>query len=115
MWSLALDIVVSIHFLWIVFLLFGAFIGRRIAWVKWLHISGLAYSIALQVFQWTCPLTTLEHVLSRKKADSLSYSGDFLTHYLNQVVYMDVDPGYIFLGTILVILLSLWAYRVMPS
>ena len=115
MWNIALDLIVVIHFVWILFLLFGALIGRKIVWVKWLHISGLAFSIALQIFHWTCPLTTLEQYLSIKNAEAPSYSGDFLTHYLNQIVYLDVSPLYIFLGTIFVILLSLWAYQTKPS
>ena len=115
MWNLAVHVVVLVHFLWIVFLVFGAVIGRNMVWVKWLHIAGLTFSIALQIFHWTCPLTILEHYLSRKSAESESYTGGFLTHYLNQLVYLDVPPRYIFIGTIVVVVLSLWAYRTTPS
>ncbi len=58
-WKLAADLVVVIHLLWILFIIFGALIGRRIIWVKWLHIGALAFSVVLQIFQWICPLTYL--------------------------------------------------------
>lgn len=115
MWNIASDVVVILHFIWIVFLVFGAIIGRKVVWVKWLHISGLIFSIALQLFHWTCPLTALEHWLTLQQNKTLSYSGEFLPHILKQLVYLDVPPHYIFIVTILIIVLSLWTYRVKLS
>lgn len=110
MWIMASDLLVILHFLWILFLLFGAIIGRKIVWVKWLHIAGLMFAVVLQIFHWTCPLTALEHWLSQQQDESVSYVGDFLPYYISQLVYVNVPPLYIFIGTLLVILLSLWAY-----
>lgn len=43
------DIVVLIHFLWIVFLVFGA-LGREIRLIRILHISGIAFAFIIQLF-----------------------------------------------------------------
>ncbi len=114
MWKMASDAVVILHFFWIVFLVFGAFIGRKIVWVKLLHVSGLIFSIGLQVFHWTCPLTALEQWLDRQQDGAHSYSGDFLPHVLNQLVYLEVSPQYILLATTLIIFVSFWLYRSNP-
>jgi len=50
LYRLAADFAVLIHFLWIVFLIVGAFIGRRYRSVKVIHISGLFFSIVMQIF-----------------------------------------------------------------
>ena len=51
-YRLAADFAVLIHFLWIVFLIVGALIGRRYHAVKVIHISGLTFSIVMQIFGW---------------------------------------------------------------
>jgi hypothetical protein len=43
------DIVVFVHFLWIVFLVFGAFLGIRHKIIKTIHILGLAFAIIMQI------------------------------------------------------------------
>jgi hypothetical protein len=76
----------------------------------WLHIFGLTYSIPLQVFSWICPLTTLEVWLrSRGTADG-SYSGDFIVHYLEKLVYMEVPRSLLLLLTGVVIVVSAVVY-----
>ncbi len=110
LWKLAADLVVVIHLLWILFIIFGALIGRRIVWVKWLHIGALAFSVVLQIFHWICPLTYLEVWLRSRHGRSLAYSGDFIAHYAEELVYLTAPPGVVLGVTFAVIGLSLWAY-----
>ncbi|MDE3244368.1 MAG: DUF2784 domain-containing protein, partial [Nitrospirota bacterium] len=91
-WKLAADVVVLIHLLWIGFILFGALLVRWRGWVKWLHAGALLFSVCLQLFNWTCPLTWLEVWLRRQHDPALTYTGDFLAHYAEELVYLQVPP-----------------------
>jgi len=109
-WKLAADLVVLIHLLWIGFILFGALPARRRRWVKWLHIGALAFSVCLQLFHWTCPLTWLEARLRRQYDPTLTYTGDFLAHYAERLVYLPVPSSAVFAATLLVVGCSARAY-----
>ncbi len=84
------DIVVLIHFLWIVFLIFGAIPGVRYRAVKIVHLTALAFAFVIQVFGWYCPLTHLEVWLRLRYEPGLSYAGSFIIHYVEKFVYLDV-------------------------
>jgi hypothetical protein len=105
----AAELVVLVHFLWIVFLVGGAVPGVRWAWVKWTHLGALGFSMALQLFGWVCPITHLE-VWLRRAGGAASYEGTFIGHYLERIVYAPLPPNVIFLGTLIVVGVSLWAY-----
>jgi hypothetical protein len=108
--KVAADLVVLFHLSWILFLIFGALIGRRIAWVKWVHVGALVFSLLLQLFGWICPLTYLEVWLRRQHDPSIGYTGDFLAHYAERLVYLQVSPWAVFIATLLVVGLSALAY-----
>ncbi len=104
------DIVVLIHFLWIVFLIFGAFPGVRIRAVKIVHLTALAFAFVIQVFGWYCPFTYIEIWLRNRHDPGLSYAGSFIIHYVEKVVYLDVSFDLIFVLTIILILVNLVVY-----
>ena len=79
---IAADIVVFLHLLRVIFLIIGAFIGRRYRWVKRVHIFGMSSALLIQVFGWYCPLTYLEAWLRRMHDSSRSYTGSFIIHYV---------------------------------
>ncbi len=105
----AADAVVTLHLLWIVFLILGAIPGRRWAWVKWIHLASLGFSIALQTFSWICPLTHVE-IWLRRIGGAQAYEGTFIRHYIESLVYVTVPPGLLFTGTLMVVAASLWVY-----
>jgi hypothetical protein len=109
LYDIAADMVVAFHFFWILFLIGGAIIGRKIRWVMWTHIAALGYSVVLQTFFWICPLTYLENWL-RRRSGSDSYTGSFIAHYFEKLVYLDVSRGWIFLFTTIVIGISAIVY-----
>jgi len=104
------DIVVLIHFLWILFLIFGAFGGRRHKTIKVIHIGGLAFALMLQVFDWYCPLTHLEVWLRAMHDSGRAYAGSYLVHYLEKIIYLEVHRWVIVALTILLCLLNAWIY-----
>ncbi len=110
LYRIAADITVVLHLLWILFLVFGAFIGRRFKWVKRLHFGGIIFAIVIQALGWYCPLTYLEIWLRRMHDSSHSYTGSFIIHYLERIVYIDINPKIIFALTVFLAVISLWLY-----
>jgi len=109
-YQLVADLIVLAHFLWIVFLLFGAFIGRNYRLVKIAHIAGLCFSLTIQVFGWYCPLTHLEVWFRQRHNPALSYKGSFLVYYAEKIVYLELSPGIIFVLTLILIGISVYIY-----
>lgn len=110
-YKIAADFVVVIHLIWILFLVFGALVGRYIAWVKWLHIGGLAFSLFLQVFSWYCPLTHMEVWLRARHDPTLTYIGSFIAHYAERLVYLEISREVVFVGTLGVVFFSILFYQ----
>ena len=100
------DIVVFVHFLWIVFLIFGALWGVRNKKIKFLHISGLFFAVILQVFDWYCPLTHLEVWLRSKHDPALSYTGSFIARYMEKIIYVEFSRSLIFALSILLVVIN---------
>ena len=108
------DIVVLLHFLWIIFLVFGALIGRRHKVVKVLHILGMGFAIIIQIFGWYCPLTYLEVWLRRTYDPLHGYAGSFIINYVQKLVYIELPGNTILLATIFLVLGSAFIYMYPP-
>ncbi len=109
-YRLAADFIVLIHFLWIVFLIFGAFIGKKYLPAKIFHISGLGFAVIIQIFGWYCPLTHLEIWLRQRHDPLLTYHGSFIIHYVEKIVYIQLSPVIIFVLTFILISISMYIY-----
>ncbi len=105
------DIVVLIHFLWIVFLIFGGFLGRKNKVVRYFHTFGLAFAVIIQIFGWYCPLTLLEVWLRSKHDPSVAYKGSFIIHYLEKLIYIEISPLILFLITLFLIGVNFFVYK----
>lgn len=104
------DLVVLLHFLWILFLFFGAFWGIKSKVAKIFHLSGLAFAFIIQIFDWYCPLTHLEVWLRSKHSPFLTYAGSFIIHYVEKIVYIEISRFVVFVFTILLCGLNAWLY-----
>lgn len=85
-YSILADIVVGVHFLFVLFVIFGGFLA-----VKWrhmirLHIAAAGWGAFIEFAGWVCPLTPLENWF-RDKAGQESYRSDFVARYLLPVLY----------------------------
>jgi hypothetical protein len=103
------DAVVLFHFCWIIFILIGGWWGRRYRAIKILHISALVLALLVETFDWFCPLTHLE-VWLRVRGAQGSYTGAFITHYLNKLIYLDAPHAPIVVATFLICLGNAWLY-----
>ena len=104
------DFVVSVHFLWILFLIFGALLGVRNKAIKYIHLSGLLFAILIQIFGWYCPLTHLEFWLRSRHNPSIAYAGSFIIHYMERLVYLEISQTGILLATIGLVIFNSWLY-----
>ncbi len=80
------DLVVVVHFGFIVFVILGGLLALRWRRAIWLHLPAAAWGFAIEVFGWICPLTPLENRLRRASGEA-GYPGGFIEHYLIPVMY----------------------------
>src|SRR5215470_16870546 len=98
-----------LHALFIVWIVFGAFVVRDRPVLRWLHIASLAWGILTELLSWPCPLTVLENWLEAR-AGVQPYQGGFLLHYLDKFVYPDVSATALTVAGVLVCVLNLALY-----
>jgi hypothetical protein len=104
------DFVVLVHFLWILFLVFGALLGIRNKAIKYIHLSGLIFAIIIQIFGWYCPLTHLEFWLRSRHNPSIAYAGSFIIYYIERLVYLEISRTGVLLTTIGLVIFNSWLY-----
>lgn len=80
------DLVVIVHFTFIVYAVLGGLVVLRWNWTAVLHIPVVLWGVLLETFGWICPLTPLENEL-RAAAGLAGYSSSFIDHYLLPIVY----------------------------
>lgn len=105
------DIVVFVHFLWILFLIAGAYWGRRRRAVMLVHEAGITFAIISQLIGWYCPLTYLEAWLRARQDPTQPRPGVFISRYVEKLVYIDLSPAVIFLLTLALAFVQVWIYR----
>ena len=104
------DLALLVHFLWILFLIFGALAGRRHKVVKVIHLSGLLFAVILHVFSLICPLTYAEIYFTRLADPTAAYSGSFIIHYLDRLIYIALPPIILLALTIALALFNVLVY-----
>ena len=80
------DAVVVFHLAFIVFAFAGGLLVLRWRWVMALHLPAVAWATLVEVMHWRCPLTPLENYF-RLRGGEAGYSGSFVEHYIEPVVY----------------------------
>jgi hypothetical protein len=83
-------LVLAGHLAWILWVILGAFLTRGQPRLAWFHVASLVYGIVIEAAPWPCPLTLLENWLEAR-AGITPYTGGFLVHYLDALVYPDVS------------------------
>ncbi len=80
------DLVVVLHFLFVLFVVLGGLLVLRWPRVAWLHLPAAIWGAAIELTGGICPLTPLENSL-RRQAGGTGYSGGFIEHYILPVLY----------------------------
>lgn len=80
------DLVVCLHFAFILYVLFGGLLVVRWPRSAYVHLPTALYGVAIEWVGWICPLTPLEDRF-RRLAGEAGYDGGFVEHYLLPILY----------------------------
>lgn len=98
--------VLGLHLLFILWVVFGAWLTRHRPRLRWVHVGCLVWGILVEVTPWACPLTLLENWLEGK-AGTVPYSGGFLLHYLDKIVYPDISSTFLMVAGVVICTVNL--------
>jgi hypothetical protein len=84
------DLVVTVHFLFVCFVILGGALVWRWPRLAWLHLPAVAWGGAVELFGWACPLTKLEVRFGALAGQGVS-EGDFIARLLVPLIY----PGWL--------------------
>ncbi len=103
-YQLVADLVVGVHFAFVLFVVLGGFLAVKWRRVIGLHLSAAFWGTVVEFSGWICPLTPLEMWL-RRRAGEAGHRSDFVAHYLLPVLYPEgLTRGLqIMLGTFVVL------------
>ncbi len=88
-YALLADLVVVTHFAFVLFVALGSLAAWWRPAIAWINVPCLAWGVVTIVTGAICPLTPLEVDL-RLAAGQAPYSGTFIAHYIEPVLY---PPG----------------------
>ncbi|MDA1077192.1 MAG: DUF2784 domain-containing protein [Proteobacteria bacterium] len=104
LYLLAADLILVTHVLFVAFVVVGLIfilLGRlkgwfwvRNPWFRLAHLAGIGVVVVQAWLGAICPLTVWEMEL-RHKAGEVSYSGTFLSHWLEAILYYQM-PEWVF-------------------
>ncbi len=107
LYHLVADVVLFVHVLFVAFVVVGQvliLVGRLFSWVwirnpwfRWAHLMAIGIVVIQSWRGVICPLTTLEMALRERAGDAV-YSGAFLSHWLESILYYRA-PEWVFAVT----------------
>ena len=98
--SILADLVMLVHFAFVLFVAAGGLLVLVRPRVAWLHLPALVYGVTIELVGWVCPLTPLEWNL-RARAGEAGIEGGFLERYLDPILYpADWDRLHVWLGVL---------------
>lgn len=80
------ELVVTLHFGFVLFVVLGGLLVLRWPWVAWVHLPAAGWGALIELWGWICPLTPLEKWL-RRQGGLAGYQGGFVEHYILPVLY----------------------------
>ena len=114
-YSLLADLVIVVHFGFVLFAVLGGLLALRWPRCLWLHAPAVLWGAWIALAGTTCPLTPLENHL-RSVGGEAGYASGFLDHYVVPILY---PPGLsrsaqVALGVLLLVantVLYAWVFR----
>jgi hypothetical protein len=101
-YAVAANFIALVHLTFIVFVVFGAVLGCRNRWWRLAHIAAMSYGVLIEIFYWACPLTYVEQYLRRRAGRGI-YEEPFIAHYLNKIIYLEINQWILILAAIAVL------------
>jgi hypothetical protein len=104
------DLIVAIHFAFVLFVVLGGLLVLRWPRVAYVHVPAAVWGVLIEFAGWICPLTPVENSL-RIRAGGAGYRGGFIEHYILPVLYPSaLTRGIQLVLGVLVLLLNLAIY-----
>lgn len=115
-YSLFANIVLILHFCFVLFTVFGGLFVLRWRWVWKLHLPVIIWGFLIQYFLWICPLTILENYF-RALAGETGYTQGFIDYFISLIIYPNITPNFhLFLGIALIVFnLFVYSYVIFKS
>ena len=86
MYEIAANLILFVHFIFILFVVFGGLLFFTSTKIVFIHIPSLIWGSYITLTNSICPLTYLEN-WSLNKANLTTYSEGFIQNYLVPIVY----------------------------
>ena len=86
MYEIAANLILIVHFIFILFVIFGALLFFASTKIIFIHIPAIIWGSYIELTNSICPLTYLENWLLQK-ANLTTYSESFIQNYLLPIVY----------------------------
>jgi hypothetical protein len=80
------DLVMLVHFAFVLFALLGGFLALRWRASAWIHVPAVLWAALIEFSGGICPLTPLENWL-RARGGMVGYQSSFIEHYILPVLY----------------------------
>ena len=80
------DLVVALHFGFVLFVVLGGLLVLRWRWVGLVHLPAAVWGAWIEFSARICPLTPLENEYRRLGGEA-GYTGGFIEHYILPVLY----------------------------
>jgi hypothetical protein len=111
MYQILAEIVLVMHFCFVLFVVFGGVLILYRRFIIWLHLPAVAWGILVEIFHLPCPLTWLENGLRELGGEAGYAAGGFIDFYVSAILYAHITPQFqMFLGVLLVVF-NLLVYR----
>jgi len=109
------DLVLVVHLTFVLFVVLGGLLVLRWPRAAWLHVPAASWGVLIEYTGWICPLTPLENSF-RTRGGEMGYSGGFIEHYIQPLLYPAglTRSTQLVLGS-LVLVLNLTAYGIVVS
>ena len=111
MYGFLADLVMFLHFGFILLVVFGGLVALRWQRFALLHLPAVLWALFLELKPGTfCPLTPLEQSL-RMRAGESAYRGGFIEHYLGPIIYPNMsmqDQYFLGIGLLVLTLVIYW-------
>jgi len=86
LYSVVANLLMIVHFWFVLFVILG---GLLLFWwprLAFVHLPAAAWGVMIELNHWICPLTPLEQNM-RRAAGQEGYTGGFIDHYINPLIY----------------------------
>ena len=106
------DLVVGLHFLFVLFVVLGALLLLKWPGLVWVHLPAAVWGALIELRGWICPLTPLENRF-RARAGDAGYEGGFIEHYILPVLYpgdLTRDIQLVLAAVVIVVNLGVYGY-----